>query len=149
MCYFNAVVCLSPLWLSKKKQQQKNRKMLTTSKLSCELLVTKALSGWALHVNMRVITVEFFKHYVSCYHVGADSFVAEGSCLGVADFCKDPHTLRETCCLPSSTPPQGHLCEGPHPWCPAAGNRALWSSGSPGRDREPQPQAWGCSPGQH
>lgn len=82
-----------PLYGSPKK---KSRKMLTTSNLSCnQLLETEALSGWALHVNMRVITVEFFKHYVSCYHAGADSFVAEGSCLGVAEFCKDPHTRRD------------------------------------------------------
>lgn len=44
---------------------------------------------------MSVITVEFCKHSDVSYHMGVDSFAAEGSCLGVSDFSKDPHVLKD------------------------------------------------------
>lgn len=60
---------------------------------------------------MRVITMEFFKRYDSCYHMGADSFVAEGSCLGVSDFSKGPRSLTDVLAY-RHKPPHKVICVG-------------------------------------
>lgn len=51
--------------------------------------------------------------------------------------------------LPSSAPRPGRSYGDLHPWCPAAGSTAQWSSGSPVPGPKPPLQASDCSPVPH